>query len=270
MSVRDYVRKLGDLESRVRSALASGVRSGVDVLAASIRDEEAMFAAASMMTTLGGEERARYEGYRCRRARDEHSLGVALARLGIATLSGSTAESVRFQRSAGGKPRVAGLSTASGIRFNISHSGGLVLCALSRDSEVGVDVETCDRLGIEPAIEAQCFTAAELRQLEWSRTGERRYRALQQWTMKEAYLKATGTGLSRDPLSFAVREWSGGYQIEDPAVPVGSRPWTVRSCLDTDAAWSVVWRDDPGASVDVRLWRLSDGVSPGGSVVRFP
>ena len=72
--------------------------------------------------------------------------------------------------------------------FSISHSGKYVVCAVA-DCEIGVDIEPI--LPIRPAVKQRCFTAEEQ---QW--IGEDATRFTRLWTMKEGYMKLTGTGLS--------------------------------------------------------------------------
>ncbi len=86
---------------------------------------------------------------------------------------------------ANGKPCLA---NREDLHFNISHSGRYVVCAVS-DAEVGIDVET--NAALRPAVLRRCFTETEQ---EW--IGDNRERFIRLWTMKEAYMKLIGSGLS--------------------------------------------------------------------------
>ena len=76
--------------------------------------------------------------------------------------------------------------------FNISHSGQYVVCAVS-DQDVGVDVEINSL--IRASVMRRCFTPTEQ---EWIQNDSKKFARL--WTMKEAYMKLLGTGLSLPPL----------------------------------------------------------------------
>ncbi|MCM1545475.1 MAG: 4'-phosphopantetheinyl transferase superfamily protein [Clostridiales bacterium] len=106
------------------------------------------------------------------------------------------------------KPR---LVSPKGVFYNLSHSGDLTVVALA-DSEVGVDVQQVKPVDMRLA--KRFFTDAEWRQTEDAGDGaaELFYRF---WTVKEAYLKALGTGLNRPLNSFSVRFTAGGAKISD-------------------------------------------------------
>jgi len=112
---------------------------------------------------------------------------------------------LRFELGAHGKPRLAHEGSAldgppgPDLRFNLSHSGPLVLVAVSADHEVGVDVEhERDRGGDgahELALAARMFGAAEAQRLGKLERGRRAGELLHAWALHEATLKCLGTGI---------------------------------------------------------------------------
>ena len=84
-----------------------------------------------------------------------------------------------------GKPYLKGRDD---LYFSLSHSDRYVVCAVA-DCEVGVDIEPVS--SIRPAVLRRCFTSEEQ---DWIGTDPERFIRL--WTMKEAYMKLTGTGIS--------------------------------------------------------------------------
>lgn len=97
-----------------------------------------------------------------------------------------------------GKPYLA---DCPDLHYNLSHSGGLVLCALG-DEEVGADVQIWqpDRIGLAEKI----CTAEERQALRAAEDPVRAFFDL--WTAKEAYLKYLGTGIRRRMNSFRVEK----------------------------------------------------------------
>jgi 4'-phosphopantetheinyl transferase len=86
-----------------------------------------------------------------------------------------------------GKPSVPG------IEFNLSHDGEAILLAIG-DQVAGVDIETVQTF--DDALLATCFTIAEQRRITGSRRPDRMATLL--WCLKEAAVKAGGTGLATD------------------------------------------------------------------------
>ena len=113
---------------------------------------------------------------------------------------------LRFEVGAHGKPKLAhdGSAAHNGpagpdLRFNLSHSGPLVLVAVSARHEVGVDVEHARARGDgdaeELALAARVFGAAQARRLAELDRDQRAGELLRAWAMHEATLKCMGMGL---------------------------------------------------------------------------
>jgi 4'-phosphopantetheinyl transferase len=99
-----------------------------------------------------------------------------------------------FQSGAEGRPGLAPPFDRTGLNFNLSHTHGIVAMAVCRYAGVGVDVE---KLGRAPlAVAERYFSAVEASQLRALPAEAQPRRFLQLWTLKEAYLKAVGTGLA--------------------------------------------------------------------------
>jgi len=81
------------------------------------------------------------------------------------------------------------------LAFNISHTAGLVTCAIARDGEIGVDVEDTTR-DVTPDLPRRFFSPDEAAALEALPEPARKVRFYEYWTLKEAYIKARGMGLS--------------------------------------------------------------------------
>jgi 4'-phosphopantetheinyl transferase len=93
-----------------------------------------------------------------------------------------------------GKPYLE--HSLSGIQFNLSHSRELALCAVVWGRAVGIDIEEQRPVTDAARIITRYFSPAE--QVEYLSVpeDERLAAFYRGWTRKEAYLKATGTGLA--------------------------------------------------------------------------
>jgi len=149
-----------------------------------------------LLEALSPSERARYQSFahQDHRARWGAARGMLREVLGRAT--GRSPAEIEFRYGPHGKPHI------EGPRFNISHSGGLALIALGQ-VEVGVDVEL-PRQRRTDDIARRFFAPGEKERL-FALDPELRYQAFfRLWTCKEAFLKATGEGLSRSTRSYEI------------------------------------------------------------------
>jgi|SRR5579863_336323 len=178
---------------------------------------------------LSSDELQRAIRFRFAHDRNHFIVARAALRTILAFYSGVRKDQIAFEYGPFGKPTLAS-NSASGIelQFNVSHSHGIALVAVSRSCPLGIDIErdspTCSLESIAKAAfspeEAKSLAAARPRAL------------LQHWTCKEAYVKAQGVGLSRDPGQFQIVIGDGlGYALDaaraqraDPGWMVGHLP----------------------------------------------
>jgi 4'-phosphopantetheinyl transferase len=133
---------------------------------------------------------------------------------------------VRFRTAEQGKPE---LEKTSDLYFNLSHTEGATVIAVTRAGRVGVDVERI-RGNLDPLqLGARFFSPQES---EWlrSRPADQRFAAFFAcWTAKEAYIKARGGGLSIPLDGFGVipRSSDSEWQLEIYGQPEESRHWSM-------------------------------------------
>lgn len=142
---------------------------------------------------LTASERNRYERFYLDEDRQMFLLGRMLARALVGATLGISPTEWTWRDGQHGRPEIA--SPATSLRFNLAHSAGLVLCALARGREVGVDVEDLRRRPVDRDVVRRYCTPAEIADIQAH--GDRWHdRFLRYWTLKEAYLKARGLGIS--------------------------------------------------------------------------
>jgi 4'-phosphopantetheinyl transferase len=128
-----------------------------------------------------------------------------------------------FDTGVRGKPRVSGVP---GPHFNISHCDGLVACAVSCAVDIGVDVECLER-SAPLELAGRYFAVAECALLSAMREAERPLGFFRLWTLKEAYIKATGLGLSQTLGDFSIGFDPLRVSFADPALG-NSAAWQFR------------------------------------------
>lgn len=149
------------------------------------------------------DERARQQRFVRPADRHVQLLARALVRVLLSSYTGVPAADWRFDAGPHGKPFLVGPTAGLPVAFNLSHTPGLVAAAFTLGAEVGVDVEHLDRRTATMDVARRFFAPAEVAALERAPAGERQETFFGFWTLKEAYLKARGLGLSVPLASFA-------------------------------------------------------------------
>lgn len=148
---------------------------------------------ARFLAWLDPEERSRLERFVFPKDRLSFALGRALVRSWLSRESASPPDGWRFGQNGYGRPELLDVPE---LCFNISHCDGMVAAAFSTGHDVGLDVEKLDRRCDDLAIARSYFAPPELRFVEAQPAEEQRSAFLAFWTLKEAYIKARGMGLS--------------------------------------------------------------------------
>jgi 4'-phosphopantetheinyl transferase len=154
---------------------------------------------------LDSGERKRMSGFRQERDRRRFAVTHGVLRTLLEAYLQIPAADIRFSLGPHDKPYVVEMRSVGQIRFSLAHSGDTALFAFAKDREVGVDLEEIDTRLLEPFLAERFFAPGEQRWILGRPRIERPLATLQLWTLKEAFLKATGAGLSQTLDSFEVR-----------------------------------------------------------------
>ncbi len=145
---------------------------------------------------LAADERARAERFYFERDREHFIVARGVLRAILGSYLNRAPECLSFCYSSLGKPALAGESDGDAIRFNVSHSHGVALYAVTRGREVGIDLERI-RFDLAVAeIAERFFSRREVAMLRTLPPEGQRQAFFRCWTRKEAYTKARGEGLS--------------------------------------------------------------------------
>ena len=141
----------------------------------------------------------------------------------------------RYRRTPSGKLELAESHVHTGLRFNLSHSGDVVVCAIAHHRTVGVDVEWINRSCECKTIAERYFAPAECQALLALPDDQIRAAFFDFWTLKEAYVKALGHGLSYplEKFFFSLKD-GNGISITDANDSEASRKWAffLLPCFD--------------------------------------
>lgn len=142
---------------------------------------------------LSGAERERAQRFRIERPRIAFVLTRGTLRSLLAHYQGGEPQAVRFRYQDQGKPF---LEDDNNLFFNVSHTDGLALLAFAKGRRLGVDVEKVKPDTEVEKLAERFFSERECRDLRELKGDELRAAFFRVWTRKEAYIKATGEGLS--------------------------------------------------------------------------
>jgi 4'-phosphopantetheinyl transferase len=200
-----------------------------------------------LVASLSGAERARAERYRFPRHARRFSAGRGWLRHVLAAELGMPAGAVRLGEN-GAKPH---LLDDHGLHFNMSHAGELAVIAVA-SGPVGIDIEPLAHMRFDPGLVGLACTSAEAEELDRLPLAEQAEGFLRIWTAKEAYLKATGAGLSVPPSSVHVGSSrpAAGVAVQAAGDP-GAARWWVRDLEPADGYVGAVAAEGPDWDVMV-------------------
>lgn len=104
--------------------------------------------------------------------------------------------SLEFSTGTNGKPKLAGRAGEKSIGFNLSHSYEKALLAVVKGREIGVDIEYIKDDYSFDEVAARFFSHREILALRALPEHLKREAFFKCWSIKEAFLKAKGLGLS--------------------------------------------------------------------------
>jgi 4'-phosphopantetheinyl transferase len=145
---------------------------------------------------LSPEERQRTDSFVFQRDRDQRLASRAMLRKALADVTGRCPAVWKFRASPHGRPEIEAPEDYRDLKFNVSHSGALSACLVSWHRLIGIDVELIKRVDEALQIADRHFAPPEIAYLRAAAAHEMERRFLQLWTLKEAYFKALGSGLS--------------------------------------------------------------------------
>ena len=150
----------------------------------------------SLQQTLSTDELAKADRFRFPKDRSQFIVSRGALRAILSRYINISSHILRFDYNPYGKPSLIVAQGGNTLRFNLSHSRGMALIAITKNRDIGVDIE-----GINPN-----FSCLEIAEKFFSPLENSVLRSLPEhlqatafftcWTRKEAYIKAVGKGLS--------------------------------------------------------------------------
>lgn len=155
----------------------------------------------ALLECLSADERDRASRFKLEGLRNEFVMTRAFLRTALRDYVKIEPREIQFRTTVNGKPELA---KDSHVRFNLSHSAGVAVLAVTRDRRVGVDVERIrDDVDVIDLAD-RFFSRQEADWLREQAPSELIPAFFACWTAKEAYVKARGEGLSLPLASFSI------------------------------------------------------------------
>jgi 4'-phosphopantetheinyl transferase len=188
-------------------------------------------------TLLTGEERERAGRFYRQADRDRFVIGRALARTMLSHFGDAPPRAWSIVIDERGRPELGERPSATpDLRFNLSHTDGLIACALSVGREVGVDVERITRQ-VTHELPERFFSAREVADLRALPRADQDIVFFDYWTLKESYIKARGLGL---------------------ALPLGQFTFVCKPGCNPTIEFDPELNDDPATWQFVQFWPTAE------------
>ena len=185
---------------------------------------------------LSAGERERYRRFHFDRDRHHYLVAHALLRTVLSAYVDIDPSYWQFSSNQHGRPEISAPDIAPPLRFNLTHTTGLVACVVTLEVDCGIDVERLSRRGKSMAIAEKVFAVSEqqaLRRLDGEAFQDRFF---VYWTLREAYCKALGVGIANAGKDHCfVEQDSGQWEIRfDRPSNDASRHWQLATMKPTD------------------------------------
>jgi 4'-phosphopantetheinyl transferase len=181
-------------------------------------------------------------------------------RLILAEYTGVDPSELSFAQGENGKPYLRPAPGGGDVFFNLSHSGDYTLIAVTKCLRVGVDIE-----GIRSSIEylemsRKFFSPSECAWLDRQPMSEQVAAFFRLWVVKEAFLKATGVGLSDSLSEIAVTFTSNGNaSVRHPGNNTPGTRWLAEE-MNLVPGYASALVVEEGAQI-LKTWNLTEGGS---------
>jgi len=220
-----------------------------------VTDSATLEAYDAIMTS---EEREKQRRFRFERDRHDCLVTRALVRTTLSRYAAVPPTAWRFVHNRYGRPHLPPGQCDRDLRFNVSHTRGLIACAVTLGHEIGVDVEFMSRPGKTVEVADRYFSASEIGSLRALPAERRRERFFEYWTLKESYIKARGMGLALPLAQFSlVLDGTPGIGIVfDTRLADDARHWQFELMRPTpEHMLALGVQRNPGADLDIRVMR---------------
>jgi 4'-phosphopantetheinyl transferase len=176
---------------------------------------------------LTREEQQRQQSFYFEKDRHLYLVSHALVRTILSNYTGIDPKKINLIKNNFGRPELDSRDSSFPLRFNLSHTDGLIACAVILKGEIGVDVEKIKYGEKYMELANSYFSDQEKYDLDMTPMDEKKNRFVEYWTLKESYTKAKGMGLyiPLEKISFNISESEPINVTFDPELNDNPRHW---------------------------------------------
>jgi len=182
-----------------------------------------------LRSLLSEEEKDRLARLKITNKREEFLCSRGILRIILSRYVAEDPDKLPINYTPAGKPFLPG----TGIQFNISHSKDFLLCGISLNKQIGLDIQEIYSISSLDRIINNFFSPAETRYLHTLPSGETyREHFFAIWTAKESYLKAVGDGIQGSFNQISIIPESVDlkiFKLDLPDTPKTEMNWTIKS-----------------------------------------
>ncbi len=171
-----------------------------------------------LRSLLSPDECDRASRFRFEKDRNQFIAARGVLRILVSQYLAADPRNVKFVYSERGKPALADVPHTD-LTFNVAHSGNMILLGFTRGHRIGVDVERLRTDTDALEIAERFFSRTEYDVLRELPENERYMSFFLGWTRKEAYVKATGDGLS-----LPLNQFDVSLKPDEPSRLIATRP----------------------------------------------
>ena len=189
---------------------------------------------------LSADERQRYRRFHFDRDRHHYLVAHALLRSALSAYVDVAPSNWQFSGNRHGRPEISAPDIVPPLRFNLTHTNGLVACVVNLELDCGIDVEQVSARGNLTGIAEKMFAASEQQVLQALDGQAFVERFFSYWTLREAYCKALGVGIANSRKDYCfVEQGTGQWVIRfDTSSSDASRHWQLAIMKPTEEPYN--------------------------------
>jgi 4'-phosphopantetheinyl transferase len=214
---------------------------------------------------LSMDERERASRFHFEQHRNRYVAGRGWLRELLSAYVDVSPEKISFDYGPHGKPALSGQSAQAGIEFNLSHSDSIALAGVTRAGPLGLDIECVKALADMDELVKRFFSKRESLLFKQLKREEQLAGFFNLWTRKEAWLKATGQGISQY-LNRVEVSFLPGQTARLLELPEGFTPAHQWSLYDLDPGYGLKGAlAIPVTDARISRWQWCDNSKPIGN-----